>query len=279
MLLALLARPSVAHQRLPGLLRLTEEADQTWRAELSVPVVSGKPLEVDVPAPSGCTGSSPRLVQLDARRRLQEASWTCPDGRIDGRTVEARGLVGAGIELVVEAQLAHGDPEVALLRGDAPTWTLPLRGSSPRQGFLRGLGLPLRLPALGLLAGLVGTLAPPRRAAACLLLAGLGVWVGGGFPPTASLGILALPLLLTGMVMAALLGRRARGTELAMAAALGGLLLGAAALESLGPGARPWSVSHTSLALGSLASCLALAIPLAWWVSPTGPGNIGLRAP
>jgi hydrogenase/urease accessory protein HupE len=115
----------VAHPLDPALLEVRESStgtvDVLWR--LSASQAAGDPLKVVLPVE--CVSlSAPELNRSGARVTVRWSAQ-CGDGSLVGRQIGVAGLRERGTDAVLRAHLADGRLVQAVLRGDAPTLTIP----------------------------------------------------------------------------------------------------------------------------------------------------------
>lgn len=139
-----LAEPRVAaaHALDPGYLELTAIDRQHWRATWRVPDVGGKPMDLHVNLPEGCTAQNGPAPVFDGRAWVSNWITTCPAG-LKGGVIGIDGLDQTRTDALVHYQTEPlSRSQTRRLVSADPAFTIPVEaGTLQVFGDYLGLGV------------------------------------------------------------------------------------------------------------------------------------------
>jgi hypothetical protein len=137
-----------AHALAPSLLELRELAPGRVSLRWKTPRLAPRGPRVEPVLPVDCRAEEPPEVGGDETALVELSALNCPEEGLVGKSLGARGLEGAGTNVLLHITLLDGRVLRTVLTADSPSFLVP-----PRQSVGAVLGVYGRLGVLHLLTG------------------------------------------------------------------------------------------------------------------------------
>ncbi len=132
-------RMAGAHALDPGYLELNAMGGADWRVSWRVPDIRGKPMDLSVSLPGGCSPEAGPAPVFDGRAWVSNWIANCPDG-LQGGVIGIDGLELTRTDTLVHYQTEPGRNQTRRLTSDEPAFTVPVDAGA-MQVFRSYLGL------------------------------------------------------------------------------------------------------------------------------------------